>query len=400
MDSMSIEEKAAHSLPEWVKEQTTSWRRHLHSQPELSFQEINTAQFVEDTLRSFNGLEISRPTATSVVARLLGAKPGKTLALRADMDALPIEEENSFDFVSGNPGVMHACGHDGHTAMLLAAARILSERRDELHGEIRFIFQHAEELPPGGAQELVEAGVLNGVDWIVGEHLASLQPTGTVGIVYGEMAASPDNFTIIVKGYGGHAGFPQRSIDAITTGAQIVTNLQHIVSRYTDPLERLVVSVTQFTAGSSHNVIPDKVTIKGTVRSFSKQVREQVPVQMRRIVDGITAAHGAEAELEYVWGYHPVVNDIDLTKLVEEAAIEALGEEAILHNPPGMSGEDFSAYQQKVPGAFINIGAGNKEKGIIYPHHHPKFTFDEDALPVGVLMFIRVAEKLLVWEKR
>ncbi|SFF18781.1 amidohydrolase [Paenibacillus algorifonticola] len=385
-------------LPEWVHEQAVAWRKHLHQHPELSFEETETAQFVEDTLRSFGGLIISRPTKTSVLARLVGAYPGKTLALRADMDALPIAEENTFDYVSQNPGVMHACGHDGHTAVLLATARLLVEQKERLHGEIRFIFQHAEELPPGGARELVEAGVLDGVDWIVGEHLAAQLPVGQIGVVYGQMSASPDNFTITVNGVGGHAGFPHRSVDTIAIGAQIVTNIQHIVARYTDPLERLVVSVTQFTAGASHNVLPDKVTLKGTVRSFSEQVRKQAEEQLQRIVAGIVSAHNAQFEFQYVYGYDPVVNDEALTRIVEEAAIEVVGKERVVHNPPGMGGEDFSAYQRKVPGTFINIGAGNIEKGIVYPHHHPRFAIDEDALANGVALFIKAAEKLVDWQ--
>ncbi|MEI2397973.1 amidohydrolase [Paenibacillus phytohabitans] len=384
--------------PEGLAEQLVAWRRHLHRHPELSFQEENTARFVTDTLTGFGGLELSHPTPTSVVARLTGAKPGKILALRADMDALPILEENEFEFASGKPGVMHACGHDGHTAMLLAAARLLTERRDKLHGEIRFIFQHAEELPPGGAIELVGAGVMDGVDWVFGEHLASQLPVGQIGIAYGDMAASPDNFTIVIKGYGGHAGFPHRAVDTIAVGAQIVTNVQHIVSRYTNPLDRLVVSVTQFTAGASHNVIPDTAILKGTVRSFGEQVRRDAREQLLRIVQGITAAHGAEFEFDYVLGYEPVVNDEALTRILEEAAGELVGKNAVIHTPPGMSGEDFSAYQQKVPGTFVNIGAGNPDKGIVFPHHHPKFTFDESALETGVRLFVRAADKLLDWD--
>jgi amidohydrolase len=393
-----LTEAATNPLPDWVRERVVAWRRHLHRHPELSFQESETARFVEKTLRGFEGLIVSRPTPTSVMARLIGSRPGKTLAMRADIDALPIAEENDFDFASANPGVMHACGHDGHTAMLLAAARLLAERKGRLHGEIRFLFQHAEELPPGGARELVEAGVMDGVDWVFGEHLSSKLPVGQIGVAYGEMAASPDNFTITVKGYGGHAGFPQRAVDPIAVGAQIVSNLQHIVSRNTDPLERLVVSVTQFTSGTSHNVIPDKAVLKGTVRSFGATVREEVPALMRRIVQGIAAAHGAEFELDYVLGYHPVVNDEEVTRIVEQAAIELAGPSAVVRTPPGMSGEDFSAYQQKAPGTFVNIGAGNPDKGIVYPHHHPKFTFDEDALATGVQLFVKVADKLLHWD--
>jgi len=385
--------------PDGLAERLVAWRRHLHRHPELSFQEMNTARFVEETLRSIDSrLEISRPTPTSVVARLIGSKPGRTLALRADMDALPIQEENGFEFASATPGVMHACGHDGHTAMLLAAVQLLSARRGQLHGEIRFIFQHAEELPPGGAVELVEAGVMDGVDWVFGEHLASQLPLGQIGVAYGDMAASPDNFTIVIKGYGGHAGFPHRAVDTIAIGAQIVANAQHIVSRYTNPLDRLVVSVTQFTAGASHNVIPDSAVLKGTVRSFGEQVRQDARDQLLRIVQGIASAHGAEFDFDYVFGYKPVVNDEALTRVLEEAAVELVGRDAVVLSPPGMSGEDFSAYQQKAPGTFVNIGAGNPEKGIVFPHHHPKFTFDEDALATGVRLFVRAAEKLLEWD--
>lgn len=384
--------------PEGLLEQIVSWRRHLHRFPELSFQEHRTADFVEDILRGIEGLAISRPTPTSVVARLIGVGPGKTLALRADMDALPIQEENEFEFASQTAGVMHACGHDGHTAMLLGAARLLAARRERLRGEIRFIFQHAEELPPGGAVQLVEAGVMDGVDWVVGEHLSSQLPVGQIGVAYGDMMASPDNFTVVVKGYGGHAGFPHKTVDTIAIGAQIVSNLQHIVSRSTDPLDRLVVSVTRFTAGSSHNVIPDTAMLKGTVRSFDPQVRRDARERLERIVRGIAEAHGADIELDYVYGYSPVVNDEAVTRVVEEAAIGLVGAKRVVRTPPGMSGEDFSAYLQKVPGTFVNIGAGNPEKGIVYPHHHPRFTFDEDALEIGVRLFAAAADKLLEWQ--
>ncbi|GIP14806.1 N-acyl-L-amino acid amidohydrolase [Paenibacillus montaniterrae] len=382
-------------LPTWVKSEVVAWRRQLHQYPELSFEEHRTAQFIRETLASFNGFEISSPTATSVVAKLKGAHPGRKIAFRADIDALPIKEETELPYASQHEGVMHACGHDGHTAILLAAAKALSESKHLLHGEIVFIFQHAEELPPGGAEQLVAANVLDGVELIIGLHLASQLPVGKIGIVYGEMAASPDNFTITVHGAGGHAGFPHTAIDPITTGAQIVTGLQHIVSRMTNPLEKLVVSITQFTAGASHNVIPDKATIKGTVRSFSSAVREQAPKQIQALIDGIASAHGAKAELHYVYGYHPVVNDDQVTALVESTAGELLGEEAIQHSPPGMSGEDFSAYQQIVPGAFFNVGAGNLQSGIHYPHHHSKFNIDEQALEIGTLLFIELGRKLL-----
>lgn len=381
-------------LMEKVKSQVIQWRRYLHQYPELSYQEEQTAQFVYETLRSFGNLELSRPTPTSVVARLVGGKFGKVLAIRADMDALPIREENSFDFVSKNPGVMHACGHDGHTSMLLGAARVLSQMKEKIGGEVRFIFQHAEELPPGGGEELVRAGVMEGVDAVIGAHLWSPLAIGKVGIVYGPMMASSDIFKIIIHGKGGHAALPHQTVDSIAVGAQVVTNLQHIASRCTDPLEPLVLSVTRFVGGNSHNVLPGSVEIEGTVRTLDTGLRERVPGQIERVVKGITEAHGASYELEYKYGYRPVINDREITRLMEKSVQELFGEEAVAHLKPTMGGEDFSAYQQKAPGNFFFIGAGNPEKNSTYPHHHPRFTIDEDALEIGVRLFVHSALKM------
>jgi amidohydrolase len=378
-----------------VKEEVIKWRRYLHKNPELSFHEEKTARFVYETLESFGHLVLSRPTKTSVVARLIGDKPGKVLAIRADMDALPIQEENNFEFTSKNPGVMHACGHDGHTAMLLGTAKILSGLKDQIHGEVRFLFQHAEELAPGGAQEMVDAGVMDGVDAVIGTHLWSPLEMGKIGVVYGPMMAAPDGFKITVYGKGGHAALPHQTIDSIAIGAQVVTNLQHIVSRNTDPLDQLVISVTQFYGGTAFNVIPGSVQICGTVRSFDANVRESAPKLMERVVKGITEAHGATYEFEYDFSYRPVINDHEITKVMEETVREVFGEEALDLMKPNMGGEDFSAFQQEAPGSFIFVGAGNQEKGIIYPHHHPRFTIDEDALEYGVKMFVNATFKLL-----
>lgn len=382
-------------LVQTVKDEVIAWRRHFHQNPELSFHEQKTAQFIYETLESFGNLELSRPTQNSVMARLIGSQPGKVLAIRADIDALPIQEENDFEFASKNPGVMHACGHDGHTAMLLGTAKILSGMKDQIKGEIRFIFQHAEELFPGGAEELVQAGVMDGVDFVIGTHLWSPLEYGKVGVVYGPMMAAPDTFYITIKGKGGHAALPHQTIDSIAVGAQVVTNLQHIVSRNTDPLDNLVISVSQFVGGTTHNVIPGTVEICGTVRTFDQKLRESVPGLMERVVKGITEAHGASYEFKYDFGYRPVVNDKAVTRVIEETVLEIFGEEALDMMRPNMGGEDFSAYQQKAPGTFFYVGAGNKEKGIVYPHHHPRFTIDEDALEIGVKMFVHAAFKLL-----
>ncbi|MED1470583.1 M20 family metallopeptidase [Bacillus salipaludis] len=382
-------------LIEEVKEEVVSWRRYLHMYPELSFQEVKTAQFVYETLRTFGDLEVSRPTKTSIMARLKGPQSGKIIALRADMDALPIKEENDFNFVSRNSGVMHACGHDGHTAMLLGAAKILTKLKGQIRGEVRFLFQHAEEQPPGGAQEMVNAGVLDGVESVLGAHLVSTLPLGKIGLSYGPMMAGADTFKVTVLGKGGHASQPDQTIDPIVIGAQVVTNLQHIVSRYQDAQETSVISVTQFHAGSAINVIPSTVTIGGSVRCFNPDLQKKIPNFIERIVKGITEAHGATYQFNYQFGYAPVINDEEVTRVIDETVCEVFGKESRELVKPMMASEDFSAFQKVVPGSYVSIGAGNEEKGIIYPHHHPKFTIDEQALEDGTKLLVHSTLKLL-----
>ncbi|WP_085524363.1 amidohydrolase [Tuberibacillus sp. Marseille-P3662] len=390
-----LETKIGESLVQKVKDQVVEWRRFLHQYPELSFQEEETSQFVYETLQSFGSLEVSRPTKTSVTARLVGALPGKSLAMRADMDALPIEEENEFDFASKHPGVMHACGHDGHTAMLLGAAKVLTELQEHIQGEVLFIFQHAEELQPGGAQEMVEVGVMDGIDKVIGLHLFSPVPVGQIGITYGPMTANCDTFDIQIKGQGGHASQPEAGIDPIAIGSQVLNNLQHIVSRSLDPAEKLVVSVTKFHGGTAYNVIPETVNLGGTVRSFSQDVREQTRAKIESIVKGVTEAHGASYEIDYQWGYSSVMNDSEVTQEVEDMVTEVLGSDYVLQAPPQMGSEDFSAFSQQTPGCFIGVGAGNEDKGMVHPHHHPRFTIDEDALEDGLKILVNAPFKLL-----
>lgn len=381
--------------PETVRDTVVAWRRKLHQHPELSFHETRTAAFVAETLASFGGLEISRPTATSVVARLVGKAGGRVLALRADIDALPIQEANEHDFVSATPGVMHACGHDGHTAMLLGAARVLAARREALRGEVRFIFQHAEELPPGGAAELVAAGVMDGVDLVVGAHLWLPLAFGKVGVKAGALMASPDTFRIVIEGAGGHAAMPQLTVDSIAIAAQVVTNLQHVVSRTVDPLASAVVSVTRIAGGTAANIIPGSVELEGTVRTFDPALREKIPKLMERVVAGVTSAHGARHQWSYERGYHPVLNDEQATDLLRRSVVRAIGAQALSEAVPTMGGEDFSAYQQRVAGAFFFIGARNEERGIVHPHHHERFDLDERALDYGTRIFVAAAEEHL-----
>ncbi|MFI5238988.1 MAG: amidohydrolase [Gemmatimonadales bacterium] len=376
---------------ETVREDVIRWRRHLHQHPERSFHEEQTAQFVADTLSSFGGLEITRPTATSVVARLTGATPGPVLAIRADIDALPIEERNTHDFISRNPGTMHACGHDGHTAMLLGAVKVLVSRRDALHGDVRFIFQHAEELYPGGAEELVKAGVMDDVDIVIGAHLWSPLAVGKVAVKAGSFMAAPDIIRITITGSGGHAAIPQETVDPIAVAAQVITNLQHIVARNVDPLQPSVVSITRIAGGTTHNVIPSEVELEGTVRTFDESLRTKMPKMIERILAGITSAHGAGYSFQYDRGYRPVVNDERATQLLRRAVVTALGADVLEEAVPVMVGEDFSAYQQRTRGAFFFIGARCEERGIIHPHHHDCFDIDERALDYGTRIFVAAA---------
>ncbi len=353
-----------------------AWRRHLHAHPELSFQEHETAAFVRRRLEALGGLELQSPTPTSVVARLRGGRPGRTLALRADMDALPISEESGVAFTSQSEGVMHACGHDGHTAMLLGTARLLTAMRDDLPGEVRFVFQHAEETPPGGAVEIVESGVLDGVDAVVGCHLISELEVGTVAAFEGPCTAAADVFTIRILGRGGHAAFPHVVVDPVAAAAQVVSSLQHIVSRETPPLESVVLSVTQIAGGTAYNIVPESVVLGGTVRTYDDGLREATRAAMDRVTAGVTAAHRASYEFDYVEGYASVINDGQLTALVRDVAGRRLVE-----YPPLMAGEDFSAYLRVAPGVFFFVGAGGDGA---FPHHHPRFTVDEDAFAVGI----------------
>ncbi|MGB8956286.1 MAG: amidohydrolase [Tumebacillaceae bacterium] len=383
------------SLPSPLRQDLIRWRRDLHQRPELSFQEERTSRYVFNILHALGGLEVTRPTTTSVMARLQGAHPGPTLALRADMDALPITEETGLDFASKTPGVMHACGHDGHTAILLATAKQLLEMRDHLHGEVRFLFQHAEELYPGGAEEMVQAGVMHDVDRVLGLHLWTPLEVGRIGIAYGPMMAAPDKFWLTVHGSGGHVSSAPASIDAIYIAAQIAVQLQHIVARNTDPHESLILYVTQFNSGVHNNIIPEAAELAGTVRSYSQPVREAVPQRMEQIVRGLTEAHGAAFDLRYEFGYRPLINEESSTRLIEQTAVELYGAEAVVRLQPSMAGEDFSAFLQKAPGSFFFVGAGNTKKGIVHPHHHPRFDIDENALEIGVRMFVHAARKFL-----
>lgn len=378
-----------------IANQVVTWRRHMHMHPELSFREHETAEFVFQTLSGMPGLAVSRPTATSVVARLTAGAPGRTIALRADIDALPIAEENDVPYKSRRDGVMHACGHDGHTSILLGVAQILAQHREALRGTIVFVFQHAEELSPGGAEELVEKGVMDGVEQVIGIHLWASLPTGLISITPGPMMAAPDTFELTITGRGGHAAIPHDTVDPIAVGAQVVSALQHIVSRNVDPLDNAVVSVTQFVAGTTFNVIPDSAYLSGTVRTFDAALRNRIPELMERVIAGVTSAFGATYSFSMQRGYRPVVNDPALSARLSTVVERTFGDSTLHVLRPSMGGEDFSAYQQRAPGVFAFVGAGNVDAGIAYPHHHPRFQIDERSLDIGVRYLLAATAELL-----
>ena len=389
--SMTTTAPTSRLVSDDLEARVIAWRRHLHANPELSFEEHETSAFVEQTLRSFEWLEIDRPAGTAVVARLQGRRPGKVVVLRADMDALPIHEENDVPYVSTRAGVMHACGHDGHTAMLLGAAQLLGERRHEIEGEVRFVFQHAEELPPGGARAVVDSGAIEGAALVTGVHLLSGLETGKVSSVAGPVMAAADLFTLDIVGAGGHGANPHETVDPVVVAAQVVTNLQQIVARETDPFDSVVVSVTTLAAGVARNVIPGSVRLGGTVRTLSTSRRAEVRDAMERVIAGVTSAHRASYLFEFEVGYDPVVNDHDASAAVREAVVAELGESSLVEFPPVMGGEDFSAYAEVAPSAFFWVGSGNEDLETTFPHHHPRFDIDEAALRDGIAVFARIA---------
>ena len=374
---------------EQIEEELIALRRDLHRHPELGFAEYRTAKKVRSYLTDL-GLEVASVAKTGVVATL-DVGPGPTIALRADMDALPITEQVDVEYKSQAEGVMHACGHDGHTAILLATAKVLTKFKDRLTGTIKFIFQPAEE-GPGGAQPLIEAGVLEnpGVDNIFGLHINNQLPTGTIGVQKSAASAAADEINLKVIGESGHASTPQRGIDAIYTAGEIVTTLQSVISRQIDPHQTAVVNLGTIEGGYRRNVIADEVQITGTVRTTNSQLRQELPQKIERIIKGITLTQGAEYELDYNFGYPVLVND---TALVEKITTELRTNNYFNHIKyiprPSMGAEDFAYYLQEVPGVFFRLGAGGLDCKY-YDAHHAKFNFDEAALKEGVILFTAI----------
>jgi amidohydrolase len=365
---------------EELYDQMVEWRRDFHMNPELSFQEVRTPKKIAEYLRSL-GVEVKTGVGgRGVVGTIRGGKPGKTIALRADFDALPIYDEKEVSYKSTVPGVMHACGHDGHTSTLLGVAKVLSENREHLCGNVVLLHQHAEELAPGGAIAMVEDGCLEGVDVVFGTHLMANAPYGTYAYRKGAMMAAGDRFIITIQGKGGHGSSPHETVDAIAIGTQVVNQLQHLVSRQINPLKPAVVSVGSFHAGGASNVIADSAEITGTVRTFDPEVRDYIEKEMKTIVEGICGAFHATCQVSYSRGYPAVVNHEKETDVFVDVMKKYVDEEKLVNIDPIMGSEDFGYFIQNRPGMFFFTAAGNEDIGACYPHHHPKFDFDERAM--------------------
>lgn len=355
-------------------------RRHLHMNPELSFKEEKTAQYIVDFYQEL-GIDVrANVGGNGVVARVKGGKPGKTIAIRADFDALPIQDEKEVPYKSTVPGVMHACGHDAHTATLLQLAKAIHELHEDLTGEFVFIHQHAEEIAPGGAISMIEDGCLDGVDVIFGTHLWSQTTSGTIEYLVGPTMAAADMFDITVQGAGGHGANPHQTKDAIVIGAQLVTNLQQIVARRVDPVQSAVLSVGSFVAENAFNVIADAAKLRGTVRTFTSENRDLMENEIKRVIEGTAIANNCSIQIDYKRGYPAVVNHEAETLYVKSIAENILGEANVLETAPHMGGEDFAYYLEKIPGTFFFTGAKPEND---FPHHHPKFDIDENAMLIA-----------------
>ena len=367
-----------------------TWRRHLHMYPETSFQEHESTKYIISQLEQYPGIEILRPTPTGVVAVLKGGLPGKTIGLRADFDALPITEEADVEFKSRNPGAMHACGHDCHAAMLLGAVDVLYKQKDKLTGTVKFIFQHAEELPPGGAIELVKSGVLDDVDAFYGSHVNADLPVGTIKSAAGPVYANTDRFEIIIQGKGCHAARPDKGIDTLLVGLEVVQSLNYIISRNVPSAEPAVLTVGAFNAGTVANIVPDTASIKGTVRTYNAEVRDLIVGRLHDLTNGICKAYGAACTIDFVQGYAAVINDEGLCERFNRLAKETLPDIEIVKMTPVMGGEDFSAYSKIAPSFFAGVGA-RLEEGEVFPGHHPKYKISEACLPIGCALYVAFA---------
>ena len=385
---MSIRELAKEYKPYAVK-----IRREFHMHPEPSMKEIRTSDRILEELEAM-GIECKKAAGTGVVGTVKGKGPGKTIALRADIDALDLQETNEVAYKSQNPGFMHGCGHDGHAAGLLTAAKILKEKSNAFDGQVKLLFQPGEETAKG-ALKLIEEGELEGVDGIFGMHLWNDAPVGKVSVEAGPRMASAGIFNINVTGKGGHGSMPHQGVDAVVVGSAIVTNLQSLVSREISPLDPAVVTIGIFNAGTRFNVLAGEAYLEGTTRCFSMEVNDAFESQIKRVVEKTAESYRAEAVLDYKELVLPTINDPAMSAIGEKAVEKIAGKDALISYEKTTGGEDFSFYLKEVPGAFAFVGTKNEEKVPLYPHHHPKFDIDEDALEIAAALYAQYAVDFL-----
>jgi amidohydrolase len=398
---MTVADATLHADVDEILPGLVADRRHLHQYPELGFQEVKTAAFVADRLRALGCEDIRTGIAkTGVTALIRGTAssggPAKTVMVRADMDALPIEEENDVEYRSTNPGTMHACGHDSHVTMLLGTARMLADRRDRFAGTVKLLFQPAEE-GGGGAKAMVDAGTLDDpkVDATFGLHIWQGADLGVVWARAGTAMVGSDGFKLTIQGKGGHGARPNSSIDPVVVGAEIVNAVQTLVSREKDPTIPGVVSICAFNAGEAANVIPDTAVLRGTIRTVTQWQREEVKERLEALIRGVANSLRAEIDLTYSWGAPAVVNDPAMTEIVRAAAAEVVGPENAIEGPLQVVSEDYSEFLDRVPGCYFFVGSRNQDRGLVWGHHHPRFDIDEDAMAIGVETMTRTVLRYL-----
>ena len=396
-DTSTLEQKTvAPSLDLPWQDDIVALRRDFHTYPELGYEEVRTSGIIAERLRAL-GLEVRTGVAqTGVIAILRGAKPGPTVLVRADMDALPVEEKNSWQWKSSTQGKMHACGHDCHMATALTVARLLAQKRDELAGTIKFMFQPAEE-GMGGAGRMIEEGLLDDPkpDFALALHVWSSLEVGKIAVKVGPVMACADQFKATITGKGGHGAIPEQTIDPIVIAAQVVLALQTTVSRNINPLQPAVVTVGKVWAGSAFNVIPNEAELEGTVRSFDPIVRDTLERRCREIIEELPRAFGATAHFEYLRGYPATVNDARVTEIVRPALQATVGSENVQEFEPTMGAEDFSLVLEQIPGCYFFVGGRNEVIDAVYPHHHERFNIDERALEIGARAMCAAVEECL-----
>ncbi|MDR2277341.1 MAG: amidohydrolase [Vagococcus sp.] len=380
---------------EMLYQKMCDWRHYLHQYPELSYEEYKTSEWLQKKIREFGGFDLIKIGETSFIATIYGKKEGSkdVIAFRTDIDALPVKEETGLPYASLSDGFMHACGHDFHMSMLLGLASWLSDNQDQFSNAIKLVFQSAEEVPPGGAKEIVASGFLDDVSHIYGFHVFPGHQVGHIGIASGPITASQDIIELEIKGKGSHGATPELGVDPILVGAEIISSIHHIVSRNISAFDSAVISFGEFHAGDIFNIIPDKAVIRGNVRTTNKQVRQLIEERITQVIEGVCLANNATFKLNYTKGYGPVINDKFTTQIAYDTVKENLDEKYIFTNPQKMVSEDFSEYGKKIPSCFMILGGGLAEDGYEYMNHHPKFYLEESLMKNGVSTYINLVKK-------